>query len=148
VTGVDKIMSLSELVHDLADVLYTPGAACDYGCAPKAIKHWIEFAKALGTGKRIVAVADWMWWDLVFSPEHHEIYQMHFTNSGLQPVYLKADNILLDTSGRFQPGCWVRTTLLQRLHRNCVFETRNSLYILVGPGTRKSVAIDVAHQFF
>lgn len=143
-----KFVNVSEFVQELADILYMPGDACDYGCAPEAVKHWFRFAEDLNTGKRIIAVADWTWWDLLFPEEHLELYKIHFTKTQLHPVYLKADNILFDTSGRFQPGCWVRTSLLHKLHHNCVFETRNSHYILVGTGTRKSVSIAMAHQFF
>ena len=132
---------------DLVTAMHGPGQACDYGCSPAVavVQHWADFAQDLETGKRIVAVSGWCWWDLEFPPHAREKIDALLARAEIKPVYLWANNVIFDTSRRFQPGSWVRTTALVKLHEHCIFETRNSLYLLVGSGTRAPVDIAIAH---
>ena len=71
-----------------------------------------------------------------------------YRKQGFEPVQLKADNMISDSSGEWQPGFWVMTTPLKQLHDDCIFETRNSLYVMVGPGSQKKIDPDLAQSFF
>ncbi len=123
-------------MHDHIDTFTSGGQPCSYGCPLEETKHWIELAHKLNRRKRIVAVKHWSWWDLEVTEEELKEYQL----SGDQPAYLYAESVISDSSGQFQPGNWVRTSPLQMLHDDVLFETRNSIYVMVGSGNRKQVS--------
>ncbi|MCY1559454.1 hypothetical protein D9M68_964970 [compost metagenome] len=50
---------------------------------------------------------------------------------------LYAHNVLFDSDRRFDVGDWVRTTPLVSFSEGCFFQTKNTLYVLVGDGERK-----------
>jgi len=132
------------LLGDLVTAMSALGAPCYYGCAQDALDYWTEYAHGLQTGKRLVAVKGWCWWDLEFPWQLRKKIDVLFLWLDIQPAYLWANEVIFDTSRRFQPGSWVRTTALLKLHEHCIFETRNSLYLLVGTGSRTSVDIALA----
>ena len=53
-----------------------------------------------------------------------------------------------DEAGRFLPGEWVRTSPLVSFTENCIFETKNTVYLLVGKGSRKTIPLDTAMSFY
>ncbi len=64
----------------------------------------------------------------------------------LKPSASLAHRIIADESMRSFKS--VRTTLLQEPHKNCIFLTRNTAYILNGPGTRVSIKPQVFTSIF
>ncbi|NOY73924.1 MAG: hypothetical protein GXP14_16410 [Gammaproteobacteria bacterium] len=124
----------------LCDAFYAPGDAIDIGCTREAFQHYWDQAHAVNGDKPVTAVEHWTWWDLIL-PDDFTLPEP------LLPAIIKADRVFT-SSGCFNPGDWVRTTLLIRFHEPCLFETRNSIYVLMGPGTRKSVDPETAMAFF
>ncbi len=57
-------------------------------------------------------------------------------NSGLQPTMLYADTIVHDQQVRWDRGQWVRTSPLKSFTHGCLFETENTVYVLLGDGHR------------
>ncbi|WP_292949431.1 MULTISPECIES: DUF6957 family protein, partial [unclassified Neptuniibacter] len=45
-------------------------------------------------------------------------------------------------------GGYVRTTLLKKISHNCIFETRNTSYVLVSIGERVKVTQNEAQNIF
>lgn len=78
-------------------------------------------------------VEDWTWSDLILTQDEQEMFRI----SGFQPVMLFAHNVLFDSERRFDVGDWVRTTPLVSFSEGCFFQTKNTLYVLVGDGRRK-----------
>ncbi|MDT4869884.1 hypothetical protein FQZ97_1049380 [compost metagenome] len=56
----------------------------------------------------------------------------------MQPAVILADKVVLDSRGRFATGHWERSTLLVEHRDGCLFETRNTRYVLMGTGRRKT----------
>lgn len=52
-------------------------------------------------------------------------------NNTLQIYYVYADYVIDDEQQRYAPGNWARSSPLTALHDKCVFETANTLYVLV-----------------
>lgn len=73
--------------------------------------------------KSVFAIKNWMWFDIEMD--------------GQQLAIVKADYVVRTNNRKFDIGDWVRTSPLVNFMDNCVFETSNSFYILVGKGTRK-----------
>ena len=68
--------------------------------------------------------------------------------AGCQPMFMFAHKVVDDEQRRFEPGHWVRTSLGTAFNDGFLFETRNSVYVLLGPGHRKSATIKEIFSLF
>jgi len=94
--------------------------------------------------KKLCIVKNWQWWDLTLSDQDKKL----FAQNGQVPALIKADTIIEDEADRFPRGGWVRTSPLVCFSESCIFETKNTLYLLVGNGSRKTVSLSAAVAFF
>ena len=85
--------------------------------------------------KKIRFVSDWVWWNLNCSNSTKEM----LSQKGLMPTALYSHNLIWDELGEFPPGLSVKTSLLERFEENCLFITRNTIYVLVGPGRQSDI---------
>lgn len=138
-----KTTPISEL-ENLVTAFSTEGDSFDAGCNESDIEKYRAKSHKLIPSKKVCIVKNWMWWDLDVTQQEKQRLQQ----SGQYPNILKADTIIDDEARRFPPGGWVRSSLLVNFSENCIFETRNTVYLLVGKGTRKTVSIDTAMSFF
>ena len=100
----------------------------------------ISLAGKVFPGKAFCLVKQWILVDLTVTPDEKE----KLTNLGLLPMTLFAHEIVLDSKGRFQPGMWVRTNFGVSFIYGCMFETKNTVYLLWGPGQRKEATVGAA----
>ena len=108
----------------LCDAFYTKGERCDFGCKLNDIDNiWMEVVDMAEGNKNVYAIKDWMWLDLETDDRKVDI--------------VKADYILRTSNIKFDIGDWVRTSPILNFTENCICETSNSFYILVGQGSRK-----------
>lgn len=89
-------------------------------------------------------VKRWVWIDLDVPAAVRE----ELESSGYQPVMLYAHEVVLDSQFRFEPGDWVRSTPLRMFSEGCFFQTRNTVYVLLGHGTRKSASLSTVIKIF
>ena len=61
--------------------------------------------------------------------------------SGLEPMFMYSHCVIYDGHGRFPPGGWVRSTLCKSFDGVCLFETRNTIYVLVGQGREMKASL-------
>lgn len=122
-------------LKDMTDLLYGEGEPMQGGnlTLQEAIEQGQAFAKYMPY--RIVR--DWIWADLNVD----EKIVKDLETRDLQPVMVYAHEVMYDSSQRFEPGNWVRTTPLIKFTPPCFFETQNTVYILVGEGKRKTTSI-------
>ncbi|MHA6578649.1 DUF6957 family protein [Pseudomonas yamanorum] len=85
-------------------------------------------------------VADWAILNIEVSTRQRKA----ITDRGLTPALVYALTVIQDSKGRFPPGDWVRTTLAVSLTHGCLFETKNTIYVLMGPGRRLRTDLDIA----
>lgn len=124
-----------DAIQEVAGMLYETGVICDFGIDESLLPAMIDMAKTRYPNRAIRAVKNWMWWDFEVSEETRKLFQ----ESGIQPAIVFAHHLIWDSSRRFQEGWNVKTTALVRFEENCFFITRNTAYILVGKGHRKTV---------
>ncbi len=78
-------------------------------------------------------VRGWVWNDFsVLDDLSSELLQ-----DQLQPVIIRANYVVFDSAGRFDPGNWVHTTPLHTFSDGFIFQTRKTAYLLLGIGYRK-----------
>lgn len=123
---MDALDKIAELLYGSGEVL--PGIEMGWEQARERVE---------GTGRSLwmpyCIVRDWIWIDLILTEEEQGILR----SSGREAVMLYARGVLYDSERRFDVGDWVRTTPLVSFTEGCFFQTRNTLYVLVGNGQRK-----------
>lgn len=129
-------------IEKISDFLSDDGEAIHSACDDEAAG--IVMAQELCLGKPYCSVRQWVLVDLDISDGKKALV----TEQGFQPILLYAHNVVTDSAGRFAPGDWVRSTLLVDLKSNCLFETKNSVYILLGAGSRKVADPTVVTSMF
>jgi hypothetical protein len=123
-------IALSEL-EDLLSTWDEPGDLCDYGCNTEMLDEmWKEALNIAGVCKSVIAVSDWIWFDIKGGDSDQSPHEKTCS-------IIKANNIVRLNTRRFDVGHWVRTSPLVDFHNPCFFETNNTIYILLGSGTRK-----------
>jgi len=100
----------------------------------------ISLADKVFPGKAFCVVRQWILIDLTVTPEETE----KLKNLGLLPAALFAHEVVLDSKGRFQSGMWVRSNFGVSFIYGCMFETKNTVYLLWGPGQRKEATVEAA----
>ena len=91
-------------------------------------------------GKAFCVVKRWILIDLTLTPEEKE----KLTQLGLLPATLYAHEVVLDSRGRFQPRMWVRSNFGKSFTEGCIFETKNTAYLLLGNGQKKEASLRAA----
>ena len=89
-------------------------------------------------------VEDWMILDaIVTNAERAKVVA-----AGCQPIFMFAHKVVHDEQRRFEPGHWVRSSMGAAFKEGYLFETRNTVYVLLGPGHRKSSSIEAIFSLF
>jgi hypothetical protein len=89
-------------------------------------------------------VRQWIWIDLLMPDALFETLR----RDDRQPVMLYAHEVVLDSQARLKPGDWVRSTPLVAFSNGCCFQTRNTVYVLLGNGVRKSAELATVVKVF
>lgn len=126
-------MNMIDQLREVAELLYGDGRS-QAGCT-LSLDDATAWARALEPAKPFCVVEKWMWLDLQIT----EAMRTELRDAGAFPSILLAHKILFDSACRFPSGHWVRSTLLVSYEKNFIFETRNTRYVLMGPGIRKTV---------
>ncbi|WP_440130588.1 DUF6957 family protein [Pseudomonas fluorescens] len=95
-------------------------------------------------GRAYCLVADWTVVDIVVSPRQLKAV----AKRGVTPTLVNALCVIHDSKGRFPRGHWVRTSLGVSFTHDCLFETKNTVYVLMGPGRRVRTDLDVAQSLY
>lgn len=92
----------------------------------------------------LCAVEEWIILDAIVTDEE----RAKITAAGCQPMFMFAHKVVDDEQRRFEPGHWVRSSMGTAFNDGFLFETRNSVYVLLGPGHRKSASIKAIFSLF
>ncbi|QCY14157.1 hypothetical protein [Pseudomonas sp. MPC6] len=92
----------------------------------------------------LCAVEEWIILDAIVTDEE----RAKVTAAGCQPIFLFAHKVVHDEQRRFEPGHWVRSSMGTAFKEGYLFETRNTVYVLLGPGHRKSASIEAIFSLF
>lgn len=87
--------------------------------------------------KAYCTVEDW----LIFHVDEPAESLARVRATGLEPMFMYSHCVIYDGHGRFPPGGWVRSTLCKSFDGVCLFETRNTIYVLVGQGREMKASL-------
>lgn len=89
-------------------------------------------------------VRDWTIFRIEVTPD--ELAKVHA--AGQLPLILFAHNVVEDSQQRFHPGDWVRSSMCVSFDDGVMFETKNTIYVLMGPGHEKQADLKTIFSFF
>ena len=92
----------------------------------------------------LCAVEEWIILDAIVTDDE----RAKVTVAGCQPMFMFAHKVVDDEQRRFEPGHWVRSSMGTAVKEGYLFETRNTVYVLLGPGHRKSASIEAIFSLF
>ncbi|WP_313597736.1 DUF6957 family protein [Pseudomonas orientalis] len=92
----------------------------------------------------LCAVEEWTILDAIVTDEE----RTKINAAGCQPMFMFAHKVVDDEQRRFEPGHWVRSSMGTAFNEGFLFETRNSVYVLIGPGHCKSATIKEIFSLF
>lgn len=92
----------------------------------------------------LCAVEEWMILDAIVTDDE----RAKVSAAGCLPMFLFAHKVVDDEQRRFEPGHWMRSSMGTAFNDGFLFETRNSVYVLLGPGHRKSASIKAIFSLF
>lgn len=128
-------MDSQRLIAQTSKLVNGKGDPCDFGCSEEDLSDVVEYCKEHIPNKPYCAVKDWCWADVDIDDRQQDEFRI----KAVIPSFVYANYIIDDQFGRWDIGLSVRTTLLVAFHKNCIFETRNTAYVLVGRGSRMTV---------
>lgn len=124
-----------EALENIARLLYDAGEACDFGCVHDDIQAIKDRLVIEHPTKPIRIVRNWSLWDLDVTEKELE----GLTLLGLKPFMIYSTDTLWDRFAPYLQGTAVRSTLAIKFTESYLFETKNTVYVLVGKGSRKRV---------
>lgn len=124
-------------LEDISQLLY--GAGQEAPGWQGTQDELIALAAKTFPGKAFCVVKQWILIDLTVNPDEKE----KLSGLGLLPATLFAHEIVLDSKGRFQPQMWVRSNFGVS-SSPYMFETKKTVYLLLGQGLRKEASIGAA----
>ena len=128
-------MTSKTVFQQIYKILNGEGDPCDFGCPEQDIEKMIQYVKKESPFYPYSVVSGWVWIDIETNPPSTE----ECGKEENQPCVIYAKKIIKDERNR--PFDGVHTTELREFHKNCIFITQNTAYILSGPGVRLSVDV-------
>jgi hypothetical protein len=75
-----------------------------------------------------------------------EFSKVHAANH--LPLFVFAQRVIVDSRGRFQPGDWVRSSMCVTFDDGVMFETKSTVYVLMGSGHQQTASLKTIFSFF
>lgn len=125
-------MNPPDPILETAAIIYgegVPMAGCDL-----STEEAMAWLRSMEPRRPFCLVADWSWLDLPTQPGGQ-------SDERPAPAVIYSRCVLFDSNHRFPVGGWVRSTMLVSLREGVIFETRNTRYLLMGAGVRKSTSL-------
>jgi hypothetical protein len=123
------------IIEQISRLVNGDGDSCDFGCSQNDVPEMITLAKKMFPSKPYRVVTYWCWGDFDIPTEQIEGVKQR----GVEPSFIYASSVTEDEVDPANEGFCVKTSLLVEFHLNCLFVTRNTVYILSGKGSRMKV---------
>ena len=104
----------------------------------------IELVKSRFPRKPYCLVQDWTIFQVDVTED--ELKKIHA--AGQLPLVVFAHKVIFDSERRFDVGDWVRSSMCTNFDDSVIFETRNTVYVLIGPGHEQPASLKTIFSFF
>ena len=133
-------VSQNQRVTEIADFLY--GEAPVVSGTNLSRDEIREELQRRNSKKQYCIVRNWILVQLDVSDEARRQIQAQ----GFEPQIIHAHEVVEDSARRFAPGWWVRTSLQLKYENDGFFETKSTIYVLIGDGRHKKLREDIAYS--
>lgn len=120
------------------------GNGVDLMGSDQSLSEIVDSARRRYKWMPFCVVEDWVILDAILTED--ELAKV--AAAGCQPMFLFAHKVVHDEQRRFEPGDWVRSTIARTFDGRYLFETRNTVYLLKGPGQRKTSSLQGIFSIF
>ncbi|WP_289239943.1 DUF6957 family protein [Pseudomonas sp. FEMGT703P] len=129
-------------LNEVIDLLFSagipiPGAKVSQEEAVRIVREHHPYAE-------YCIVSKWRWIDLDVTPEQ----RAELARTNRQPVVIYADTVIYDSQRRWDVGDFVRTSYLHKFEDGFIFQTLNTIYILIGDGIRTRASLETLGRIF
>lgn len=128
-----QINDIMDFLHGTASVVHGTNLSRD------EIAHEL---RRRNPKKQFCLVRDWILVELEISDEARQQIEAE----GFKAQFIHAHEVVEDSARRWIPGSWVRTSLLLKYEGDGFFETRSTIYVLLGDGRHKKLREDIAYS--
>ncbi|MCG8910327.1 MULTISPECIES: DUF6957 family protein [Pseudomonas] len=125
-------MTIPDGLSKISSIIYGDGTPMT-GCQ-LSDEEAMQWVRERYSNMEYCLVREWCWLDIDVSDEARD----GLKKRALQPVVVYANNVVYDSRRRWDTGSWVKTSLLHRYDEGGAFMTFNSVYVLLGEGTRQT----------
>jgi hypothetical protein len=140
---VDKSsMSITFSIEDVARFYKEVGDPVDLGCCENDMQKWISYCEEKYPYKGICTVKKWAVVECKCTEYEALLLKERM---GLKPFVLNANYVVWDSKARWREGDFACSFYLVDIEENCLFITKNTCYILIGEGHKKSISPAILH---
>ncbi|MCQ4327584.1 MULTISPECIES: DUF6957 family protein [Stutzerimonas stutzeri group] len=98
----------------------------------------LSYMRDLRLNTEFCLIRDWIWIDLEVTP----LQLAELEKTRRQPALIFAHKVIYDSARRWDVGDFVRTSPLYAFRDGFLFQTLNSVYVLLGEGLRKRASVE------
>lgn len=120
-------------LQDVTSLLLDPGSPMPG--SEMSDDEALDYARKRFRVETFCLVRDWIWIEV----EATDAQKAVLAQTRRQPSLIYAHTVIFDSDRRWDVGDFVRTSLLHEFNEGFHFRTLNSVYLLLGPGSRKLV---------
>lgn len=129
-------------LHEITDLLYgdgipMSGSKVGQDEAVRIVRERHPYAE-------YCLVSNWRWLDLDVTQEQRD----ELVRTNRQPVVIYAHTVIYDSQRRWDVGDFVRTSYLYKFEDDFIFQTLNTIYILIGDGIRTKTSLETLGHIF
>ena len=104
----------------------------------------LSFMRDLRLNTEYCLVRDWVWIDLDVTP----LQLAELEKTRRKPALIFAHSVIYDSARRWDVGDLVRTSPLYQFRDDFLFQTLNSVYVLLGEGVRRRATVETVGRIF
>ena len=123
-------------LKEITELLYAVGVSMPG--SPMSDEEALSYARKHFPFGNFCLVRDWLWLDIDTTDAQRQVLE----KTQRQPALIYAHHVVFDSERRWDVGDFVRTSVLHQFSEGFQFSTLNSVYPLLGPGTRKPASAD------
>lgn len=143
-------MQYNKTLNTIANLINTKigSVAAELGCDEQELISYIELARSRND-KPIRALKSWKRFKVNIDKHKEDLFRLlqpEISSSGIFIVY--SDDVIIDSTNLVPMGGWIRTSFLEKLYSNCIFETKNTNYILVGEGREEEISLSELYSLY
>ena len=123
-------------LSEITDLLYVAGIPMPG--SSMSDEEALSYARKKFPFGNFCLVRNWMWIDM----KSTDAQRLALERTQRKPALIYAHTVVFDSERRWDVGDFVRTSLLHQFSDGFHFKTLNSVYLLLGPGSRKRASAE------